>query len=167
MNINYKFERQKPIFCHREVKTVKTRKKDVIWPTEKWEGSKCGRILPGIPWAWSQTWDTSPCPLIGRNSQWEAENPNFPLIDLQTSMRVQNGVEFYQECTGHVGFFLALLLAQIANGRLKILIFLICDLQTSVRNKLAKIANGRLKILIFLLFDQQTSVKHPNGVDFS
>ena len=26
-------------------------------------------------------------------------------------MRGQNGVEFYQESTGHVGFFLALLLA--------------------------------------------------------
>ena len=32
-------------------------------------------------------------------------------FDLQTSMRGQNGVEFYQESTGHVGFFLALLLA--------------------------------------------------------
>ena len=29
--------------------------------------------------AWSKTWDTSPCPFIGRNSQWEAENHNFPL----------------------------------------------------------------------------------------
>ena len=32
-------------------------------------------------------------------------------FDLQTSMRGQNGVEFYQESNGHVGFFLALLLA--------------------------------------------------------
>ena len=32
-------------------------------------------------------------------------------FDLQTSMRGQNGVEFYQESTGHVRFFLALLLA--------------------------------------------------------
>ena len=32
-------------------------------------------------------------------------------FDLQTSMRGLNGVEFYQEYTGHVGFFLALLLA--------------------------------------------------------
>ena len=39
--------------------------------------------------------------------------PNFsPLkFDLQTSMRGQNGVEFYQELNGHVGFLLALLLA--------------------------------------------------------
>jgi len=39
--------------------------------------------------------------------------PNFSHLkfDLQTSMRGQNGVEFYQESTGHVGFFLALLLA--------------------------------------------------------
>ena len=32
-------------------------------------------------------------------------------FDLQTSMRDQNGVEFYQESTGHVGFSLALLWA--------------------------------------------------------
>ena len=39
--------------------------------------------------------------------------PNFSHLkfDLQTSMRGQNGVEFYQESTGHVRFFLALLLA--------------------------------------------------------
>ena len=36
-------------------------------------------------------------------------------------MRGQNKVEFYQESTGHVRFFLALLLAEIANERLKIL----------------------------------------------
>ena len=36
-------------------------------------------------------------------------------------MRGQNGVEFDQESNGHVGFFLALLLAEIANERLKIL----------------------------------------------
>ena len=40
------------------------------------------------------------------------------LFDLQTSVRGQNGVEFYQESTGHVVFFLALLLAEIANERL-------------------------------------------------
>ena len=51
----------------------------VSWPTDKCEGSKWGKIWPGIQWAWSQTCDTSPCPLIGRNSQWEAENPNFPV----------------------------------------------------------------------------------------
>ena len=49
----------------------------VIWPTDKCEESKWGRIIPGIQWAWSQTCTTSPCPLIGQNSQWEAENPNF------------------------------------------------------------------------------------------
>ena len=52
----------------------------VSWPTDKCEGSKWGRIWPGIQWAWSQTCETSPCPLIGRNSQWEAEIPNFPDI---------------------------------------------------------------------------------------
>ena len=38
------------------------------------------------------------------------------LVDLQTSMGGQNGVEFDQEFTGHLRFFLALLLAEIANG---------------------------------------------------
>merc|ERR1711879_702936 len=42
----------------------------------------------------------------------------FLLFDLQTRMRDQNGVEFYQESTCHVGFFLGLLLAEIANERL-------------------------------------------------
>ena len=55
------------------------------------------------------------------------------LFNLQTSVRGQNGVEFYQESTGHIRFFLALLLAKIANERLKILVFLLFDLQTSVR----------------------------------
>ena len=57
------------------------------------------------------------------------------LFDLQTSVRGQNGVEFYQESTGYVGFFLALLLAKIANERLKILIFLLFDLKTSGRGQ--------------------------------
>ena len=35
----------------------------------------------------------------------------FLLFDVQTSMRGLNGVEFNQESTGHVRFFLALLLA--------------------------------------------------------
>ena len=35
----------------------------------------------------------------------------FLLVDLQTSIKGQNGVEFDQESTGHVGFLLALLLA--------------------------------------------------------
>ena len=48
-------------------------------------------------------------------------------------MRGQNGVEFYQESTGHVGFFLALLLAEIANERLKIPTSLLVELQISVR----------------------------------
>ena len=47
------------------------------------------------------------------------------LFDLQTSVRVQNGVEFDQESAGHgprhVTNLLALLLAEIANERLKIL----------------------------------------------
>ena len=59
----------------------------------------------------------------------------FLLFDLQTNIRGQNGVEFYQESTGHVRFFLALLLAVIANERLKILIFLLFDLKTSGRGQ--------------------------------
>ena len=59
----------------------------------------------------------------------------FLLFDLQTSVRGQNEVEFYQESTGHVRFFLALLLAVIANERLKILIFLLFDLKTSGRGQ--------------------------------
>ena len=92
-------------------------------------------------------------------------------------MRGQNGVKFDQECTGHVRFFLALLLAKVANERLKILTSLFFDLQTSVRGQnvvefyqestghvgfflallLAEIVNERLKILTSLLFDLQTS----------
>ena len=48
----------------------------VIWPTDKCEGSKWGRILPGIHWAY-QIFSS---PLIGQNSQWEAENPSFLVI---------------------------------------------------------------------------------------
>ena len=50
-------------------------------------------------------------------------------------VRGQNGVEFYQESTGHIGFFIALLLAEIANERLKILTSLLFDLQTSARGQ--------------------------------
>ena len=46
----------------------------------------------------------------------------FLLFDLQTSTRGQNGVEFDQESTGHVGFFLALT-------------FLLFDVQTSMRGQ--------------------------------
>ena len=42
------------------------------------------------------------------------------LFDLKTSVKGQNGVEFYQESTEHVRFFLTLLLAEIANERLVI-----------------------------------------------
>ena len=76
------------------------------------------------------------------------------------------------------------------NERLKILTFLLFDLQTSVRGQnevefdqestghgprhvthllallLAKIANERLKILTFLFFDLQTSMRNQNGVEF-
>ena len=59
------------------------------------------------------------------------------LVDLQTSVRGQNGVEFDQEFSGHgprhVTHLLALLLAEIINERLKILTFLLVELQTSVR----------------------------------
>ena len=51
--------------------------------------------------------------------------PTSLLVDLQTSVRGQNGVEFDQESTGHgprhVTHLFALLLAEIANERLKIL----------------------------------------------
>ena len=54
-------------------------------------------------------------------------------------MRGQNGVEFDQEYSGHgprhVTHLLALLLAEIANERLKILTSLFFDLQTSVRGQ--------------------------------
>ena len=84
-------------------------------------------------------------------------------------MRGQNGAEFYQESTGHVRFFLVLLFAGIADERLKILTFLVFDLETSERSNgvefyqestgyvgfflallLAKIANERQKILALL-----------------
>ena len=65
----------------------------VILPTDKCEGSKWGRIWPGIQWAWSQTCDTSLCPLIGRNSQWEAENPNF-----KTKYRSETFITSFVKC---------------------------------------------------------------------
>ena len=57
------------------------------------------------------------------------------LVDLQTSVRGQNGVEFDQESAGHVTHLLDLLLAEVANERLKILTFLFFDQQTSVRGQ--------------------------------
>ena len=61
------------------------------------------------------------------------------LVDLQTSLRGQNGVEFDQEFSGHsprhVTHLLALLLAEIANERLKIPTSLLFVLQTSVRGQ--------------------------------
>ena len=81
-------------------------------------------------------------------------------------------------------------MAKIANERLKILTFLLFDLQTSVRGQngveydqesnehgprhvthllillLAKIAIERLKILTSLLFDLQSSVRGQNGVEY-
>ena len=61
------------------------------------------------------------------------------LVDLQTSVRDQNGVEFDQESSGHgprhETHLLALLLAEIANERLKILTSLLVDLQTSLRGQ--------------------------------
>ena len=60
----------------------------------------------------------------------------FLLFDVQTSMRGQNGVEFDQEsndhCLRHITHLLALLLAEIANERLKILTSLLFYIQTSV-----------------------------------
>ena len=54
------------------------------------------------------------------------------LIDLQTSVRGQNGVEFDQESSGHgprhVTHLNALLLAKLANERLKILTLVVLSL---------------------------------------
>ena len=54
-------------------------------------------------------------------------------------MRGQNGVEFDQESSGHgprhVTHLFALLLAKIANERLKIPTSLLVDIQTSVRGQ--------------------------------
>ena len=58
---------------------------------------------------------------------------------LVDSVRGQNGVEFDQEFSEHgprhVTHLLSLLLAKIANERLKILTSLLVDLQTSVRGQ--------------------------------
>ena len=59
------------------------------------QGSKWGRISPGIQWTWSQTRDTCPsrvdtCPLLTL----------LPDL-LQRYARGQNGVEFCQEFNGH------------------------------------------------------------------
>ena len=85
-------------------------------------------------------WGLPKAKSINRSDKTPQNTPTFEpfwlwclLFDLQTSVRGQNGVEFYQESTGHIRFFLALLLAKIANERLKILVFLLFDLQTSVR----------------------------------
>ena len=63
----------------------------------------------------------------------------FFLVDIQTSMRGQNEVEFDQESTGNgprlETYLLDLLLAEVANERLKILTFLFFDQQTSVRGQ--------------------------------
>ena len=85
---------------------------------------------------------------------------------------------------------LALLLAEIANERLKIPTSLLFDLQTNVRGQngeefdqestgygprhvthllalsLAEITNERLKILTSLLVDIQTRVRGQNGIEF-
>ena len=63
----------------------------------------------------------------------------FFLVDLQTSMRGQNGIEFYQESIGHVGFF----------------------------SPSYWPTNERLKMLTFLLFDEQTSMRGQNGVELN
>ena len=69
-----------------------------------------------------------------------AQNANSLFFELQTSMRGQNGVEFYKESNEHgpryVTHLLALLLAEIANERLKIPTSLLVDLQTSLRGKM-------------------------------
>ena len=58
------------------------------------------------------------------------------LVDLQTGVRGQNGIEFCQESNEHGRrHLLALLLADIANERLKVLTSLLFDLETSVRGQ--------------------------------
>ena len=64
----------------------------------KCEGSKWGRISSGIQWTWYPTRDTCP----SRVNPWFTHDfvTNDP-IELQTSLRGQNGVEFHQESNGH------------------------------------------------------------------
>ena len=78
-------------------------------------------------------------------------------------MRGQNEVEFVQESTGHgprhVTHLLALLLAEIANERLKIPTSLLVDLQTSVRGQngveFDQESTGHVGFLLALLFADQ------------
>ena len=76
--------------------------------------------------------------LLAKIANERLKIPTSLLVDLQTSVRGQNGgVEFDEESTGHgprhVTHLLALLLAEIANEKLKILTSLLVELQTSVR----------------------------------
>ena len=84
----------------------------------------------------------------------------FLLVDLQTSLRGHNGVEFDQEFSGHgprhVTHLLALLLAEIANERLKFLTSLIFDLQTSVRSQ-NWISTGHIRFFLSLLLAKITN----------
>ena len=98
-------------------------------------------------------------------------------------MRDQNGVEFFQESTGHVGFFLALLLAnQWDTENPNFLVIWPTDKCEGSKwggilpgihwafflaLLMAEIANERLKIIIFLLFDLKTSGRGQNGVEFN
>ena len=63
--------------------------------TEVCQGSKWGRILPGMQWAWSQTRDT--CLTRVDTCLFLTLLPD----ELQGSVRGQNGVEFRQEFNGH------------------------------------------------------------------
>ena len=78
-------------------------------------------------------------------------------------MRGQNGVEFDQEFSGHgprhVTHLLALLLAEIANERLKFLTSLLVDLQTSIRGQngveFDQESTGHVGFLLALLLADQ------------
>ena len=113
--------------------------------------------------------------LLAKIANERLKIPTSFLVNLQTSVRGQNGVQFDQESNEqgprHVTHLLSLSLAEKANERLKILTSLLVDLQLSVRGPnrvefdqesnepgprhvthlfsllLAEIANKRLKIL--------------------
>ena len=78
------------------------------WATDKYEGSKWGRISPGIQWAWSQTPGICLSHIWCTFSFWYGTvfyiYENFVSSDpfeLQTSVRGQNALEFHWESDGH------------------------------------------------------------------
>ena len=85
----------------------------------------------------------------------------FLLVDLQTRFRGQNGVEFYQEFTGHVGFFLAL---GWPMREWKLL--LLFDLQISMRGQngveFYQESTGHVGFFLALLLADQWEAENPN-----